>query len=103
MVASRGTPWTETRGIITSAAWRSTKAIARVRRVVSVGSSSPSSEEARTIISSSWRERSPASSSRGSIPRRRTAQLADRLKNWMTGRRSRFSHDIGKPTVTATG
>ncbi len=102
-VASAGRPWTATRGTITSAASFSTKAIARVRREVSWAPSSPSAEEARTIISSSWSERSPINSSRGWMPRRRTVQLAEALKNWITGRSSRLTVAMGRPTRMALG
>jgi hypothetical protein len=83
-----------------SAATFSWKVIARVSSDISSLSRKPSSPDDRIISSSSSIERTPASSSRGSIPSLRTVQLADELRNRMNGPTAAFTICIGMPNHT---
>ncbi len=94
-------PTTDTLGTIASAATFSVKVIARVNSSSSSSSSRPSSPEDRIINSSSSIERTPASSSLGSIPSLRTVQLAALFRNRIRGRSSRLTTCIGIPNQTA--
>ena len=81
----RLSPTTETLGTMASAATFSVKVMARVSSSISSSSRRPSSPEDRIISSSSSIDRTPASSSLGSIPSFRTVQFADSLRKTISG------------------
>ena len=86
---------TESRGISASAASFSPKRIDRVSRVRASGSRVPSSPDERMRSSSSSRERTEVSSSCGSMPNRRTVQLAAPFKKAISGPSTRVITSIG--------
>ncbi len=94
---------TSTRGIMASAATFSWKVIARVNSVSSSSSRWPPSPDDRIMSSSSSIDLTPASSSRGSMPSFRTVQLAEALRNRITGLKALFTSCIGMPNSTADG
>ena len=76
---------TERRGMSASAASFSPKRIDRVSRVSASGSRVPSSPDERMSSSSSSSERTDVSSSCGSMPSRRTVQLAAPFRKRISG------------------
>ncbi len=86
---------TESRGISASAASFSPNRIERVRSVRASGSRVPSSPDERISSSSSSSERTDVSSSWGSIPKRRTVQLAAPFRKAISGPSTRVIISIG--------
>ena len=84
-VSSTRSVTTARRGTSASAASFVPNRIAFVSMVRASGSSVPSSPELRMSRSSSSSDRTDVSSSRGSMPNRRTVQLAAPFRNEITG------------------
>ncbi len=100
-VSSRWTVTSDVRGTRASAAVLAERLIDRASREASSSSNIPPSCEERISRSSSSRVRTPASSSRGSIPRRRTVQLAAAFRNTIKGRKAALNQRIGVETASA--
>ncbi len=86
---------TDRRGTSASAASFSPKRIDRVSSVSASGSRVPSSPDDRMRSSSSSRDRTEVSSSCGSMPRRRTVQLAAPLRKVIRGPSTRVITSMG--------
>ncbi len=91
-----------TRGVIRSSAVSSPKRRERSTRVAVCSSIAPRRAELRTSETSSWGERAEASSSVGSIPNRRTIQLAVPLSPLIAQRNTAEKTVIGPAVARAT-
>ena len=99
--ASAAMATTSTLGTMASSACLSARRIDRVSRRTSPSSSIPSCPEETKRCSISSRSGTVSSSSRGSMPRRRTIQLADSFRNITSGRASTPYTVVGTATATA--
>ncbi len=102
-VASVGSTAMRVRSVIRSMAVSASKSREFLSRRAVDGSRVPASAERRTSAASSWRERPPASSSRGSMPNRRriapAMPLSTRIRGFSTVLNAMVTGDANRATL----